>query len=168
MSFESSPYLPLRISFSSKTGVSRVVAPWRLKTVVTVSKRRSRRAASSPVPGNVSTPWLGTSSAALKDRAQHTVSCALGHLQVEILGFVVFAHVVINGANCRLDAVCAVGLEDAGWRREASEFTANNCVSRDVLEERGAGKVGWEEPHERESDSTGKDKRVRAKESSTT
>lgn len=41
----------------------------------------------------------------------------------------------------------------------------DNCVSRDVLEERGAGEVGWEEPHEQESDSTGKDKRVRAKES---
>jgi len=54
MSFESSPYFPLRISFSSKTGVSRVVAPWRLKTSVTVSKRRSRRAASSPVPVCVS------------------------------------------------------------------------------------------------------------------
>jgi hypothetical protein len=54
MSLESSPYLPLRMSFSSKTGVSRVVAPWRLKTSVTVSKRRSRWAASSPVPVPVS------------------------------------------------------------------------------------------------------------------
>jgi hypothetical protein len=40
----------------------------------------------------------------------------------------------------------------------------DNCVSRDVWEERGAGEVGWKEPHEQESDSTGKDKRVRAKE----
>lgn len=95
--------------------------------------------------------------------ARHTVSCALGHLQVEILGLVVFAHVVINCANQRLDAVYTAGLGWASWRCKASKFITDNCVSRDVLEERGAGEVGWKEPHEQESDSTGNDKRVRAK-----
>ena len=50
MSLLSSPYLPARISRSSKTGVSIVTAPWRLKTVVMVLKIRSRRTISLPSP----------------------------------------------------------------------------------------------------------------------
>ena len=35
MSFESSPYFPVRVSFNSNTGVSIATAPWRLKQEVT-------------------------------------------------------------------------------------------------------------------------------------
>ena len=51
MSFESSPYLPERMGRSSKTGVSIVTAPWRLKTVVMALKMRSRMTMSLPSPG---------------------------------------------------------------------------------------------------------------------
>jgi hypothetical protein len=39
---------PARISRSSKTGVSRAVPPWRLKTSAIVAKMRSRSSASAP------------------------------------------------------------------------------------------------------------------------
>lgn len=54
-----------------------------------------------------------------------------------------------------MDTESTAGLEWASWRGKASKFISNNCVSRDVLEERGAGEVGWKQPHEQESDSTG-------------
>lgn len=76
MSLLSSPYLPARISRSSKTGldpcqsarqwqapdkkftdVSIVTAPWRLKTVVMVENIRSRMTMSLPSPVQVNRAW---------------------------------------------------------------------------------------------------------------
>lgn len=117
--------------------------------------------------GILASPWqcqhilAGFGRANPKCSVQRTVSRALGHLQVEILGLVVFAHIVVNSADRGLNAVYASRLGRTSWRRKASKFAANNCVSRDVLEERGAGEVGCKEPHEQGSDSTGKGKRVR-------
>ena len=47
MSLESSPYLPVSVSFSSITGVSMVTAPWRLKTSMMRSKTHMRMAMES-------------------------------------------------------------------------------------------------------------------------
>ena len=86
MSFESSPYLPERISRSSKTGVSIVTAPWRLKTVVMALKMRSRITMSLPSPGH-----LFSGGSGFERRKICTVFRSLGGL--ELVRDFVFSHV---------------------------------------------------------------------------
>jgi hypothetical protein len=91
---------------------------------------------------------------------ERTVASALGHLQGEVLGFVVFAHVVIDRVYRGWSVVRAAWSAGEGLGGWTNNFAATKCVTHGVLEERGAGEVGCKEPHEQESDSTGKDKRI--------
>lgn len=72
---------------------------------------------------------------------RHTVACALGHLQVERLALVFFAHIV-EAYKRILCAEAAAGCEKAKADRFWADFAECESVSEGVLEERGADKVG--------------------------
>mmetsp|Transcript_19641 Transcript_19641/g.54783 ORF Transcript_19641/g.54783 Transcript_19641/m.54783 type:complete len:367 (-) Transcript_19641:789-1889(-) len=59
MSLESSPYLPIRVSLNSNTGVSMDTAPWRLNTLVMILKAASRIAIWSGMKSRAPLATLG-------------------------------------------------------------------------------------------------------------
>jgi hypothetical protein len=90
---------------------------------------------------------LVTPARARSEGAERTVACALGHLQVEVFARLVFlTHVVIE-AYQRLAGIRS-GRRVVGSESCAHKFVVERCAAKCVLEERGAAKVGWEEPHE--------------------
>src|SRR5690606_7785647 len=88
MSLLSSPYLPERISLSSKTGVSMVCAPCFLKTLVIFWKMASRRTWSLPSQSRVP---LGTLSVKSLDCFAFDISAVLLLLLLLLLLLVALA-----------------------------------------------------------------------------
>ena len=90
-----------------------------------------------------------------------TIARALWHLQIEALaGLVFLAHLVIDEAR-RLSAEQAAGCKGTGADGHRKVLAAGESVLGDDLDERGAGEVGYNEPHEQEGDSTGNQARAR-------
>lgn len=78
-----------------------------------------------------------------------TIACALGHLQIEVFaGFVVLAHVVIEARQGQTAIRAEWEVRRTGWC--ARKFCCSRSAAERVSKERGAGEVGWEQPHEQE------------------